>query len=341
MTVRRITLAVLGLFLVGPVLWAAIRHVQREEASVRLMLDCAEAHRHVDFTGEAVKTEGDRTTVVTIRHDAESGRTSYTWRRGRSFTLSSPSSRMTDPTAWCMEPNALRRNYRVRDAGPASHLDRPGRLLVIEPRYEGRPTLNVIVDGETRLPLKVTSFKPDGEVYREIAFRSLKIGPQEVRKSKRRSKSWYLGTSVPLRRASESAGYRVLVPDYLPPGFELVNCRVNSRWFGKVRMKFTDGATAFELSQSIVPTPAQVETRLEKRMGRERAQGMMRRYRDSRLRRIAQAEDSNGEVVVRHCQRTTHRTFELRVDELEVKFVARGDFDREECLKVLRSLRRQ
>ena len=344
MNARRSWLALLGILLAGPVLWAGIRHVQRGEAARDLLHGCVQAHRHVSYAGEVGWTSGERKKGLEVRHDSASGRTRYARQRSKwpPFTLSRPSSRMGDPAGWCLDEQALLRSYGVRVEGASRHLGRPAQVLVVEPRLSGRPRLEVVVDRATMLPLKVTTFKPDGEVYRVASFTRLEIGPQEV--EERRSK-WgkgnFFGEAVPLEAATATAGYRIRVPDYLPSGFALRECRVNKRWGGKVWMTFTDGVTSFDLNQSRVPTPAQLETMFERRMGAERAARMVRWSVEKRLRRTIKEGSEDNVAVVRHKRKRMHRHYDLRVEDLEVSLIARADFDAEDCLRVLRSLRPQ
>jgi hypothetical protein len=344
MSMRRSWLALIGVLIAGPVLWAGIRHVQRGEYAITLLHECVTAHRHVSYAGEVGWNCGQKRKALAVRHDAEGGRSRYAWKKGKwpPLTVPRPSIRMGDPAGWCLDEEALLRSYRVRVDGAARHLDRPAQLLVVEPRLAGRPRVEVVVDRETRLALKVTTFKPDGEVYRVAAFSRIEIGPQEIRV---RPGKWgvdkFLGKKVPLEAASATAGYGIRVPDYLPDGFQVSSCRVNRRWGGKVWMSFTDGVTSFDLNQSRVPTPAQLETRFARRMGPERAARMVRWSIDRRLRRTLAEGAEDGVAVVRHKSKRKHRKYELRVDDLEISLIARADIDPEECLRVLRSLRPQ
>jgi len=341
---RRSWFALISILLAGPLLWAAIRQVQRGEEALSLLHACVNAHRHVGYSGDVGWERKGECRTVGVRHDSESGRTRYAWKKKGKwppFTLSRPGSRMGDPAGWCLDEEALLRSYRVQLEGATRHLDRSAQLLIVEPRLAGRPRLEVVVDRATKLPLKVTTFKPDGEIYRVASFSSLEIGPQEVKESRWGSSKNFFGDEVPLEGASAAAGYGIRVPAYLPEGFELRECRVNSRWMGKVWMTFTDGVTAFDLNQSVVPTPAQLETFFQRKMSWERAARMVRMSVDRRLRRALKEGAEGGVAVVRHKRKRMHRTYDLRVDDLEISLTARADFDAEECLRVLRSLRPQ
>jgi hypothetical protein len=205
---------------------------------------------------------------------------------------------------------------------------------VLRPRYPGRPELHLAIDAETSLPLEVASLRPNGRLYRTAAFRELEIGPQEVRR--RRSPSW-LGRSVAEAALGEEAGFGILLPAYLPPGFRCIDRRVSEWAAPHVRLLYSDGITAFELSQEPVLTPAQMQTNLAHRVGRERAGRMMRQIL-WRYRRALIHSGGQG-AVCRRALGSTHRTYRLRLGDLDVKLTARGDLAAEETEKVLRSLR--
>ncbi|MHC4933481.1 MAG: sigma-E factor regulatory protein RseB domain-containing protein, partial [Planctomycetota bacterium] len=198
MSLRRMGFALLGLLLVAPVLWGALRHVRAGEA-LALLRDSCTAHERVSFRGEAAWRRPRWNPPVQIRHDAESGRTSYRWHRRWSFTASRPNPRMPDPTAWCLDFDSVAEGYRAEERTTTRFLDRETRLLVLKPRREGRPTIHLTVDVETRLPLKVVVFRSDGSLYRVAAFRKIEIGPQEVKPSRRRFK--WRGTPIPPEEA--------------------------------------------------------------------------------------------------------------------------------------------
>ncbi|MHC4491615.1 MAG: sigma-E factor regulatory protein RseB domain-containing protein, partial [Planctomycetota bacterium] len=262
------------------------------------------------------------------------GLTRYDWGRRRAYVQSGPNSRTPDPAAWCLDIGALEESYNARAEGRTVYGGRSARTLVLQPRYVGRPELHLTVDAETSLPLEVASLRPNGKLYRTAAYRDLEIGPQEVRR--RRSASW-LGRSVAEAALEEEAGFGILAPAYLPPGFRCIDRRVSEWAAPHVRLLFTDGITAFELSEEAVLTPAQMHTNLSRRVGRERA-GRMMKHLLWRYRRALIHSGEDG-AVCRRSRGSTHRTYRLRLGDLDVKLTARGDLAAEETEKVLRSLR--
>ena len=338
MILRRSGFALLGLMLVAPALWGAMRHVRHAEA-FDLVSRAATAHRHVSFTGRAAWRTTRWGRSVGITHDARSGRTRYQWGTRRSYVLSRPSSRTPCPAAWCRDLDALKESYRAEERAPTRYLGRAARRLVLTPRNPGRPTLQLIVDARTSLPLKVTTLRPDGSLYRVSTFRELEISPQDVEASPRKRRPSWAGTAVDPNAAAAEAGFALLWPDYLPAGFRHVGTRITGSVVHKVRSEFTDGATVFQLEQSRVATPAEIETEYALRYGASRVAFGMHRWRWRRLRAIARSDTTGDGTLCRRYRTSTHRIYDLRVGAVDVQLTARGDLENEETLKVLRSLR--
>ena len=339
MTPRRSVLALLAVLVATPLLWGALRRVREREATWNLVRAAVTAHERVSYRGRAAWRRTEWEKEVEVTHDAESGRTRYGWRR-HSYVRKGPSSRMPDPAGWCSDLAALEDNYRPSEGKRVRFLDRLARIVALEPRHAGRPRVELTLDAQTSLPLRATWFRHDGELYRVAAFREIEIGPQEVAEPTSRRASAWLGRHVDPERASEAAGFALLEPDYLPPGFRGIDCRVK-QWAGtKVTRTYTDGVTAFELSQEPVLTPAQMETELVRRLGWRRAAREMRWITYRGRRRIVQSGfAAKGEVVVRRHHRGAYRVFELRVADRNVTVTARGDLEAEQILHVLRSLK--
>jgi len=326
-----------GLLVTSPLVGAALRHVHEQKEAWDLVRRAAVAHQRVSYRGQAAWRRARWGKAVTVTHDAVSGLTRYEWGRRRAYVRRGPNSRTPDPAAWCLDIGALEASYRARIEGRTVYHGRPASIVVLQPRYFGRPELHLTVDDETALPLEVASLRPNGELYRTAAYRELEIGPQEIRR--RRSPSW-LGRSVTEESVEEEAGFGILTPAYLPPGFRCIDRRVSEWAAPHVRLLFTDGITAFELNQEPVLTPAQMQTNLARRVGRERAgrmmQGIIWRYRRAL---IHSGESSDGGAVCRRSRGSTHLTYRMRLGDLDVKLTARGDLAAEETRKVLRSLR--
>lgn len=333
---RRAWLVLAGLLATSGLVGAALRHVHEQAEAWDLVRRAATAHERVSYRGRAAWRRARWGKAVTVTHDAGSGMTRYDWGRRRAYVQHGPNSRTPDPAAWCLDVGALKDSYRARLEGRTVCRGRPARIVVLRPRYFGRPEMHLTVDEETALPLEVASLRPSGELYRIAAYRELEIGPQQVRR--RRAPSW-LGRSVAAERLEEEAGFGILTPEYLPPGFRCVDRRVSEWAAPQVRLLFTDGITAFELYEETVLTPAQMETNLARRVGRERAGrlmgGILWRYRRALIHSGGSSRDG---AICRRSRGSTHLTYRMRLGELEVRLTARGDLAAEETQKVLRSL---
>jgi len=228
--------------------------------------------------------------------------------------------------------------YRAEARSTTRFLDRAARLLVLKPRREGRPTIHLTVDAETKLPLKVVVFRSDGSLYRVAAFRDLEIGPEEVR-SERRRFGWR-GERISQEEADGSVEFPVLRPEYLPEGFRCVDCRVRGRVVRKISWLYSDGATAFEISQRRTPTPAELEIEWSRPFGKKHAERATRGYLHRRTLALCRGNGAKHDgILVRRREVFDHRNYVLRVGRIEVELSARTDLSDEEPLKVLRSLR--
>lgn len=375
----------------APLVWAALEHV-RTEKSWETVRAAAFAHETTSFEGVVALERGK---TLRIRHDAESGRSHYTFRyqrrsrrrtekrsaesagtaarsgrpnssdagsgtggeksdrgkrdsarkarRGgwsRGFTLDGPSHRMPDPAAWCLDYEALRRNYEPVDEGETSLLGRRVRGIRLVSRHAGRPEVQLAIDTRMKLPLRIETRTSDGKPYRTLAFKSVRFAPQEIapRRPSRGERSWR-GRAVPADSVAAAAGFTTLKPAYLPPGFRVVGARVGEFTGPHADLLYTDGLTAFEVRQAPVQTPALVQAALQAKVGARHAERMMGRILDHRRRVIAQSgAGDDGVTVLRSCRRL-HRSYELRVDDIDIRLTARADLAERESLRVLRSLR--
>jgi negative regulator of sigma E activity len=276
---------------------------------------------------------------MAIEHDAERGLTRYEWRRGFGFVVDGVSTRAGDPAGWCLDFDALRDSYDATIRGTARLHGRLVRNVDLTPVHPGRPRVRLAVDAEHLLPLQVDTYGADGSLYRSTAFRKITFGPCTVAGDDALRFGNWRGASVAPERLAEAAGFAVLRPDYVPPGFRLADCRL-IEWIGTdVRMVYTDGLTAFELCQSRVLTPARMEMELARRLGPARAEREVDRHLEQRYQGLALAGESGEGTVARRCDRGSHVSYELRTSDLDVRLTARSDLPGAELLSVLRSLR--
>jgi hypothetical protein len=332
-TPRRFRLALLATLVLASILWGAYRRKRGSEEAAELLREVATAHLRVGYEGEGAW--GNQWPGMWVTHDAKTGRTKYgtgPW----SQVESAPSGRMPDPAAFCLDLEALLENYNASEGEPGRYLDRDVRTLLVEPRHEGRPSLEILFDRATSLPLKVKTTHHGGVPLREAVFHSIFLGDRDVRRSFGPSPG-DMGRSVAPDRADEEAGFPVWRPAYVPEGFRLVKCRV-SRWMGPcVRLLYTDGVTAFELWQRPVLLPAQIESIFSRAPGG--ADFHVRWHRRCGLRALARSGGAgeDGIAVERH-ECGPHVRYEMRVAGSDVTLVTRADLDPEEPVRVLRSI---
>ena len=373
---RRLQLVVVALLVGTPAVWATIRHVKAHEAS-DLLRSVATAHqrvsyagkiqtrRHLDKSADGAGRSADgagrskrkhswsgRSKSMSVRHDAASGCTAYRFGwglfgGGREFVISRPSSRLQDPGGFCLAPDALVANYRAEELPSREFLGRRVRVLRARPRIEGRPSIEIWADASSHLPLKVTTFRADGSVYRASEYTEIEFAPQEIAERRLRKTHAWIGAPVPKESPAESAGFRPLLPDYLPPGFELVEARVRERATAELSLLYSDGATFFQIKQSPAATPAMVENYLRQRMGESRVRRIMAWKMRKNIARLAKAGSQNpgsaGEGTVVRCRKhesKSHMTLKLDVDNIDIEVTARRDIDAEAVLSVVRSLHR-
>ncbi|MEE8103933.1 MAG: sigma-E factor regulatory protein RseB domain-containing protein [Planctomycetota bacterium] len=283
---------------------------------------------------------------VDVQHDAKSGRTLYRWNR-HPYVRAGPSTRASDPAGWCLDPAAVSRNYIASRDGIGFLLGRATRRLTLTPKHAGRPTVHLEVDADTELPLQVATFGHDGALYRKVAFQRVEIGPQEVTGeiTSKRSSSRSSDRTLGLDALRNGAGFPVVLPDYLPAGFVVRECRLSDWMGGTARVSYTDGVTTFELRQSLVRTPAQMEAILVERFGERRAHMVLKKLLRMEWEALYRSEQRvPGELMVRRTRSSRHNTYRLRMDvgprgDVDVTITARSDLDQEQVLAVIRSLR--
>ena len=339
MRLRRgwLLLALAGLLAAGPVVWAALRHARQRSEAMSLVRRAATAHQRVSYSGQLSWRRGRWGRPVYVAHDQESGRTLYGWSVRWSYVASRPSTKAPDPVAWCRNLAAVERNYRAEEGATSRYLGRAVRLLRLNPRHEGRPIVELTVDTETDLPLKVTTFHPDGSLAKVVAFRKIRFAPQKVpERARRHGRS----RSIPIERISDEISFQPLSPAYLPEGFLLSGCRVSGISVRKLTFVYTDGISKLELTQGVIPTPAQMETEYALRYGARRAKRRMQWYHEACKRRIVQSDSSaSGKISAKRRRHGRYQTYELTVGNRDVELRSPVDLPAEESARLLRSLR--
>ncbi len=336
---RRAWIALVIVLVGASVLTASLNPFGSDEVP-DLVRSAATANRRVSYAGRAFWKGKWGRRSVSIRHDSSSRMTAYR-HNGYEFVLPRPSSRMSDPSAWCLDLDAVLQNYRSRETGTSVMLGRTTRTLLLEPLHPGRPTVTLHVDELTGLPLKTVTRRYDGTPYRLCAFKTIEFGPQHVEQKPFRRhdhRRWY-GTSVPPHKLAETIDFDLYLPDYLPAGFRLTDTRVLN-WMGPwVRLTYSDGITTFELTAQLLLTPAQLLDEATGRMGEKKAERMVRRIQERRIDLLLRSDGAGKRrPIARRRRSKTHDSYSLRLGRVEIKVSARRDLDPKEILRVLRSL---
>ena len=127
-------------------------------------------------------------------------------------------------------------------------------ILIIRPKFEGRPTKHIFFARENGIILRVEDLDAEGVlrdmfVYTRISFdpetiaNKWKVFEKEIKPRPRRSRS------VPIAEAQKILKTKKLIqPEYLPPGFQLQDIRsVKNRGRDLIFLEYTDGLVNFTL----------------------------------------------------------------------------------------------
>lgn len=122
------------------------------------------------------------------------------------------------------DPALAVRNYEIVVTGRDAVAGRACEVLEIRPRFEGRPSYRVMADLENRFPLRFEILSKGQRVF-ETHFSEIDYRPSlpEGGWNERRRPDWLAVTQeeIPAERMASAAGFTVLRPNVLPPGFEL------------------------------------------------------------------------------------------------------------------------
>jgi len=152
-----------------------------------------------------------------------------------------------------------RGNLRVELIGKDRVADRTAYLIEVKPKLRRGPTRKFWVDAEKWVKLKTEDIAPDGTAasmsyYTRIDFlntipdEKFHIEPPPGVQVKRQA---IPAATMPLEKARELAGFRVLEPTYLPPGFKLAGAAVQPFRRGQlVIIRYTDGVSSFSLFET-------------------------------------------------------------------------------------------
>ena len=134
-------------------------------------------------------------------------------------------------------------------------------LLIISPKFAGRPTKHIFFARENGVILRVEDYDADGVlreifVYNRISFNAKAVNAKwetiqkDIRPEQRRSRP------SSLVEAEKILKTKPIQPEYVPPGFQLQGVRsINSKEKDSVSLEYTDGLLHFSLFEKTGKAP--------------------------------------------------------------------------------------
>ena len=126
-------------------------------------------------------------------------------------------------------------------------------ILIISPKFEGKPTKHIFFARENGIILRVEDFDAEGVLREMFVYTRISFDPEtvknkwkplekELKPQQRRSRS------TTLAEAEKILKTKLIQPEYLPPGFQLQNIRsIKNRERDLILFEYTDGLVNFTL----------------------------------------------------------------------------------------------
>lgn len=127
----------------------------------------------------------------------------------------------------------IRRNYCINCLGTDRVAGRPAYILELTPKQPGNPSRRLWVDQKTFTILRREYYTAEGFLQMQTTFQEINYHPRfsadlfEVPKPSRPPKAMPLtsaGQPLTLEQLSAQVGFTVILPPYLPPGYEYDTC---------------------------------------------------------------------------------------------------------------------
>ena len=191
-------------------------------------------------------------------------------------------------------------------------------LLIISPKYDGRPTKHIFFDRKNGVILRVEDYDTDGVlreifVYTRISFNVKSVNikweaiEKDIRPAQRRSQPSSLAEAEKILKT------KPIQPEYVPPGFQLQGVRSIQRRENSIFLEYTDGLVNFTLFEKTGKPP-----RL-----------------NSREQRGATNIDIGGTTVSKH---RLDATDAFRWTTSDIHFMLLGEIPTTEMQKVVKSI---
>ena len=130
-------------------------------------------------------------------------------------------------------------------------------ILIITPKFNGRPTKHIFFARENGVILRVEDLDAEGVLREMFVYTQISFDPQtvnnkwnavrdELKPQQRRSRS------IPLAEAKKILKNKLIQPGYLPPGFKLQDIRtIKRRNNDLIFLEYTDGLVNFTLFEEV------------------------------------------------------------------------------------------
>ncbi|MCG9130720.1 hypothetical protein J5I95_03460 [Candidatus Poribacteria bacterium] len=130
-------------------------------------------------------------------------------------------------------------------------------ILIISPKFDGRPTKHIFFARENGVILRVEDLDAEGVLREMFVYTQISFEPQtvnnkwnafrdELKPQQRRSRS------IPLAEAKKILKNKLIQPGYLPPGFKLQDIRtIKRRNNDLIFLEYTDGLVNFTLFEEM------------------------------------------------------------------------------------------
>ena len=152
-------------------------------------------------------------------------------------------------------------NYNVEFSGAEQVAGRETRVIDIKSKFQGRPSLRVWVDRETRLILRFERYRPDGTLQQTSTFISIRFDPvlssdlfTVVSPPGAQVQQGRNPRSMTIEEIAQRVGFTPRVPSYLPAGFQAKGARVvDVRGQPVATLVYSDGVSTLTMFESRGP----------------------------------------------------------------------------------------
>lgn len=156
------------------------------------------------------------------------------------------------------EIKLIAQNYNLEQCPSDEKIaDHETDILIISPKFEGKPTKYIFFARENGIILRVEDFDAEGVLREMFVYTRISFDPETVKNKwnalqeapkpqQRRSRS------VTLAEGQKILKTKLIQPEYLPPGFQLQDIRsLKSRGNDLIFFQYTDGLVNFTLFEEV------------------------------------------------------------------------------------------